>query len=185
MESWRLCKFSLKCFHFWQCLGLPEWKPAVKKFWAIWTKGDGCSFYGKQCSACELQCLWFKSAINKDMAWGWLQVMQITIQRTRPAWPAKTKLWMTLDCSRIVKEITWLVKLLSREADIALFLQVTRIRKTRKNLRSKLVDDCPKSSFHNGRYVMGHTSKTRKQCVCWYIWSLLHVNRYLNFPYEY
>ena len=68
MESWRLCKFSWKCFHFWQCLGLPEWKPwAVKKFWAIRTKGDGCSFYGKWCSACELQCLWFKSAINKDM----------------------------------------------------------------------------------------------------------------------
>ena len=67
MESWRLCKFSWKCFHFWQCLGLPEWKPAVKKFWAIWTTGDRCSFYGKRCSACELQCLWFKRAINKDM----------------------------------------------------------------------------------------------------------------------
>ena len=50
-------------------------------------------------SACDLRVLSTK-------IWGWLQVMQITIQRTRPAWPAKTKLWMTLDCSRIVKEIT-------------------------------------------------------------------------------
>ena len=33
------------------------------------------------------------------------EFMQITMQRTRPAWPAKTKLRMTLDCSRIAKEI--------------------------------------------------------------------------------
>ena len=31
--------------------------------------------------------------------------MQITMQRTRPAWPAKTKLRMTLDCLRIAEEI--------------------------------------------------------------------------------
>ena len=31
--------------------------------------------------------------------------MQITMQSTRLAWPAKTKLRMTLDCSRIAKEI--------------------------------------------------------------------------------
>ena len=30
--------------------------------------------------------------------------MQFTMQRTRPAWPAKTKLRMTLDCSRIAKK---------------------------------------------------------------------------------
>ena len=33
-----------------------------------------------------------------------------------------------------------------KEADIALFLQVTKIGKIRKNVRSKLVDDCPKMS---------------------------------------
>ena len=109
MESWRLCKFSWKCFHFWQCLGLPEWKLAVKKFWAVRTKGDGCSlndFYGKRCSACEYYCSACDLRVLSTKIWGWLQVMQITIQRTCPAWPAKTKLWMTLDCSRIVKEIT-------------------------------------------------------------------------------
>ena len=31
--------------------------------------------------------------------------MQITMKRTRPAWPAKTKLRMTLNLSRIAKEI--------------------------------------------------------------------------------
>ena len=31
--------------------------------------------------------------------------MQITMQSTRLDWPAKTKLRMTLDCSRIAKEI--------------------------------------------------------------------------------
>ena len=31
--------------------------------------------------------------------------MQITMQSTRLAWPAKTKLRMTPDCSRIAKEI--------------------------------------------------------------------------------
>ena len=33
------------------------------------------------------------------------ELMLITMQRTRPAWPAKTKLRMTLDCSRIAEEI--------------------------------------------------------------------------------
>ena len=37
-------------------------------------------------------------------------LMQITMQRARPAWPA-----MTLDCSRIAKEITMVSGLLSRE----------------------------------------------------------------------
>ena len=31
--------------------------------------------------------------------------MQITMQRTHPAWPAKTKLRMTLDCSGIAKNL--------------------------------------------------------------------------------
>ena len=32
--------------------------------------------------------------------------MQITMQCTRPVWPAKTKLRMTLICSRIANEMT-------------------------------------------------------------------------------
>ena len=55
--------------------------------------------------------------------WVGPELMLITMQRTRPAWPAKTKLRMTVDCSRIA---IW------QEADIALFFQETRIRKIRK-----------------------------------------------------
>ena len=33
---------------FWQCLGWPESKPAVKKFWTIQTKSNGLSFHGKR-----------------------------------------------------------------------------------------------------------------------------------------
>ena len=130
------------------------------------------------CSACDLRVL-------SSKIWGWLQVMQIIIQRTRPAWPTKTKLWMTLDCSRRVKEITMVSETSVAGGRHCFILASDKNKKDQKNLRSKLVDDCPTSSFHNGRYVMGHTSKTRKQCVCWYISSLLHVNHYLNFPYQY
>ena len=55
--------------------------------------------------------------------WVGAELMLITMQRTRPARPAKTKLRMTVDCSRIA---IW------QEADIALFFQETRIRKIRK-----------------------------------------------------
>ena len=40
--------------------------------------------------------------------------------------------------------------LVGQEAEIALFLQETRIRKIRKNLRIKLVDYCPKQGDHYG-----------------------------------
>ena len=39
--------------------------------------------------------------------------MQITMQSTRLAWPAKTKLRMTPDCSRIAKEIAMMSGLLA------------------------------------------------------------------------
>ena len=57
--------------------------------------------------------------------------MQITMQRTRPAWLEKTKLRMTLDCSRIAKGMSGLF-FQGQQADIALLLQETRIRKIRK-----------------------------------------------------
>ena len=40
-----------------------------------------------------------------SIIWVGAELMQITMQRTRPAWPAKTKLRMTLDCSRKAKEM--------------------------------------------------------------------------------
>ena len=40
-----------------------------------------------------------------SIIWVGAELMLITMQSTRLAWPAKTKLRMTLDCSRIAKEI--------------------------------------------------------------------------------
>ena len=67
-----------------------------------------------------------------SIIWVGAGLMQITMQRTRPAWPAKKKL-RTQDCLRIAKEIAMMngifVESRSRHA---LFLQETRTRKIRK-----------------------------------------------------
>ena len=59
---------------FWQRLGWPESKPAVKKFWVIRTKfGDDHSFQGRQLYmygpllASESQFRWFDGAINEEL----------------------------------------------------------------------------------------------------------------------
>ena len=60
--------------------------------------------------------------------------MQITMQRARPAWPSKTKLRMTLDCSRTSegnRDDEWIF-CRRKGADIALFFRETRIRKIGK-----------------------------------------------------
>ena len=57
--------------------------------------------------------------------------MQITMQRTRPAWLEKTKLRMTLDCSRIAKGMSGLFFKGSRQT-LLYSLQETTIRKIRK-----------------------------------------------------
>ena len=41
-ELWRLYKSSWKMF--WQFLGWPKSKPAVKRFWTTWPKGNGTHF---------------------------------------------------------------------------------------------------------------------------------------------
>ena len=52
---------------FQQRLGLPESKPAGRKFWVIQTTDNDCSFHSKWHSVSELQCHCFANAINKDM----------------------------------------------------------------------------------------------------------------------
>ena len=47
----------------------PESKPAVKKFWTIWTKGGSCSFHGKRHVAHDLQFWWLDRIINKELGW--------------------------------------------------------------------------------------------------------------------
>ena len=46
--------------------------------------------------------------------------MRITMESPRPAWPAKTKLRMTLDCSSIAKEITMVNGIFGEERRLAL-----------------------------------------------------------------
>ena len=57
-----------------------------------------------RCIALSVWKLWAGFSVP-SIIWVGVELMQITMQRTRPAWPAKTKLRMTLKCSRIVKEI--------------------------------------------------------------------------------
>ena len=65
-----------------------------------------------------------------------MELMQITMQRTRPAWPAKNKIEndriQLLKNSEGNRDDEW-NNCLGQEADIALFLQETRIRKIIKS----------------------------------------------------
>ena len=64
------------------------------------------------------------------------------MQRTRPAWLEKTKLRMTLDCSRIAKGMSGLF---SRGVGRHCFILARdKNKKDQKNLRGKLVDYCSK-----------------------------------------
>ena len=70
-----------------------------------------------------------------SIIWVGAEFMQITMQRTRPAWPAKTKPRMTLDCSRIAKEIAMMSGLFVEgrgQTLLYIFLKKTRIGKIRK-----------------------------------------------------
>ena len=84
--------------------------------------------------------------------------MQITMQRTRPAWPRKNK---TENDSRLLKNSggncndEWTRR--GQEADIA-FLARDKNKKDQKNLSIKLVDYCPKQGDHKQR-----TLKHRKK----------------------
>ena len=69
--------------------------------------------------------------------------MQMTIQCAPPAWPAETKLRMTLDCSIIAKEIAMVSGGLLREGARLLCHIPARgidiLKKDQENLQSKLV----------------------------------------------
>jgi len=79
--------------------------------------------------------------------------MQITMQHTHSAWPAKTILRMTLDCSRIGNRDDEWTFCQRQESDIALFLQETRKRKIRK-----LADYCLKQGDHK-QWTLKHRNK--------------------------
>ena len=73
--------------------------------------------------------------------------MQIT---TRPAWPTKTKLRMTLDCSRIAKEIMMMSGRFVEGRRQTLLYSCKRLVRIRhqKNLLRKPVDYCSKEGDH-------------------------------------
>ena len=67
------------------------------------------------------------------------------MHRTCPAWPAKTKLRMTLNWSRIEKEITMMSGILARAGSRRCFIPSRgKNKKDHKKLRRKLVDYCLK-----------------------------------------
>ena len=55
-------------------------------------------------SRCEFANFEWVFLFRQSFEWG-AELMQVTMQSTCLAWSAKTKLRMTLDCSRIAKEI--------------------------------------------------------------------------------
>ena len=80
-----------------------------------------------------------------SIIWVGVELMQITTQRTRPAWPAKTKLRMTLNCWRIAKKSRWWVEFLLRAGGTHCFLLASdKYKKDHKKLRRKLIDHCLK-----------------------------------------
>ena len=52
--------------------------------------------------------------------------MQILMQRAHPAWPAKTKLRMTLDCSGIAKNLACSRRLDLAQRDVSRKKKITR-----------------------------------------------------------
>ena len=92
--------------------------------------------------------------------------MQITIQPTRPAWPAIDK---TENDSRLLKKSEgnrndeWTFYR-GQEADIALFLQGTS-KKDQKNLRRKLVDYCPIQGDHKQRTLKHRNKQSGSKCT--------------------
>ena len=78
--------------------------------------------------------------------------MQITTQRARPAWTAKTKPRKTQDCSRIAKEIAMMSGIFVKGRRQTLLYYCKRQEKERsENFQRKLVVYCPKQGHHKQR----------------------------------
>ena len=131
ISSWKMC---------WQCLGWLDSKPGVKKFWPIRTKATAAHF-----TANSAQC-WVNHSVSNDKGKGEVNANYNAIHL-----PSLTRKNKTKNDSRLLKNSKgnrhgqWNF-CQGKEADITLFFQVTKARKIRKNLRSNLVDDCPKLS---------------------------------------
>ena len=105
-----------------------------------------------------------------SIIWVGAKLMQITMQRTCPAWPVNTKLtwnwewpWTVMNYSNRNRDGEW---------NFCFILASDKNKKDQENLRSKLVDYCPKQDDHkqrtlkhrneqNGSKSTNHKSKTK------------------------
>ena len=90
------------------------------------------------------------------------------MQRIRPAWPAKRKLRMTLNCSRITKEIammTGIFNLLKAGGRHCLSFARDKNKKDHKKLRRKLVDQGPKQGDHKQRTLKHRNKQSGSKCT--------------------
>ena len=92
--------------------------------------------------------------------------MQITMQRTRPAWPARTKLRMALNCSRIAKQIAMISGIfVEGRRQTMLNLARDKNKKDHKKLRKKLVDHCPKQGDQKQRTLKQRNKQSGSKCT--------------------
>ena len=91
--------------------------------------------------------------------------MQITMQPTRPAWPAKTKLRMTLKCSRIAKEIAMMSGIFVEGGRNCFILARHKNKEDHKKLRRELVDRCPKQGDHKQRTLKHRNKQSGSKCT--------------------
>ena len=98
-----------------------EQNPAIHRFRDFFGQGNSGNYFFGSLIYSQIRCIALRVCKLRmgfsvpSITWVGAELMQITIQSTRLAWPAKTKLRMTLDCLRIAKEIAMMSGLLVKE----------------------------------------------------------------------
>ena len=88
------------------------------------------------------------------------------MQRARRAWPSKTKLRMTLDCSRTAKEIAMMSRFfVEGRGQTLLTLSRDKNQKDRKNLRRKLARNKQLKVDRNALITNKHAFSKRSATV--------------------
>lgn len=107
----KFCIIILKMF--WQRLGWPKSRPAVKKVWAIPTKGDGCLFHSKWHTAWFIQTSWFliyfiwKNGLQCILSWLWVHYVKLHCLDLN-LWSANVKIFCFKILSRWPRQFVWL-----------------------------------------------------------------------------
>ena len=99
-----------------------------------------------------------------SIIWVGAGLMQITTQLARPGSQAKSKLRMTLECSRTAKEIAMVSGIfVLRRSQTSLYNLASGVdirKKDQKNRRIKLVESCPKQDDHKGETLKHRNKQT-------------------------